>query len=268
MGKSDEKTLVKKPDIIMEQLEDRIVFAADVANPAPVAAVTAQVQAQAQGDPAAGAAGGGGTHAPDAPHHDATAAQDHGPSSHMDHVGASSDPTKVDLAHHDNDSGGGKSFWIEAAPGGAKMFQTDGDAKTGFHDTSSGSEGSPVSIQMQQTAASSGAAKVDFWSHDDGGAKTFGDSSLHEGAKLFHADDGAESGTHAIASEPIDSHHGFHTDIVTHATDSADHSDGKLDYFATEHNVHHNYVVNEPLDSSGSAHIKDHAAFQVQCDRW
>ena len=75
MGKSDEKTLVKKPDIIMEQLEDRIVFAADVANPAPVAAVTAQVQAQAQGDPAAGAAGGG-THAPDAPHQDATAAQE------------------------------------------------------------------------------------------------------------------------------------------------------------------------------------------------
>ncbi len=262
MGKSDEKTLVKKPDIIMEQLEDRIVFAADVANPAPVAAVTAQVQAQAQGDPAAGAAGGGGTHAPDAPHHDATAAQDHGPSSHMDHIAASSDPTKVDLSHHDHDSGGGKSFWIEAAPGGAKMFHTDGDAKTGFHDTSSGSDGSPVSIQMQQTAASSGAAKVDFWSHDDGGAKTFGDSSLHEGAKLFHADDGAESGTHAIASEPIDSHHGFHTDIVTHATDSADHSDTKLDYFTTEHNVHHNYVVNEPLDSSGSAHIKDHAAFQ------
>ena len=88
MGKSDEKTLVKKPDIIMEQLEDRMVFAADVANAAPVAAVTAG-QAQAHSDPGAGVADGGGTHAPDAPHHDATAASrpwpflSHGPCRHF-----------------------------------------------------------------------------------------------------------------------------------------------------------------------------------------
>ena len=48
MSKSDDKPWVKKPDIIMEQLEDRIVFAADVANAEPVAAVTVQAQAQAE----------------------------------------------------------------------------------------------------------------------------------------------------------------------------------------------------------------------------
>ncbi len=255
MSKSDEKTLVKKPDIIMEQLEDRIVFAADVAHAAPVVAATAQ--AQAHSDPAAG----GGAHAPDAPHHDATAAQDHGPSSHMDHVAASSDPTKVDLAHHDHESGGGKSFWIDATAG-AKMFHSDADAKVGSHETSSGSEGSPISIQMQQTAASGDTGAVDLSQHHEGGAKTFGDSSFHDGAKMFHTDAGAESGTHAITSEPIDSHHVFHTDAVTHATDSADHSGAKLDFFTAEHNVHQNYVVNETLDSFGSGHVKDHGAFQ------
>ncbi|MGA8833291.1 MAG: DUF4347 domain-containing protein, partial [Desulfomonilaceae bacterium] len=258
MGKSDEKTLVKKPDIIMEQLEDRLVFAADVAHAAPVVAATAH--AQAHSDPGAGVATAGGTHAPDAPHHDATAASDHVASSHMEHGVTSSDPSKVDLSHHD--SGGGKSFWIDASPGAAKMFHTDADAKTGSHETSSGSEGSPVSIQMQQTAASSGAAKVDFWSHDDGGAKTFGDSSHHDSGKLFHTDTGVESGTHAIGSEPVDSHHGFHTEIVGHTTDTADHTGAKLDLFTAEHNVHHNYVVNDTLDSFGSGHVKDHAAFQ------
>jgi hypothetical protein len=231
-------------------LEDRIVFAADVAHAAPVAAATAQSHAHA--DPGAGGAAAGGTHAPDAPHHDATTATDHGVTS--------SDPTKIDLSHHD--SGGGKSFWIDATPGAATMFHTDADSKAGFHETSSGSEGSPLSIQMQQTAASSDPAKVDLWCHDDGGAKTFGDTSLHDGAKLFHADAGAESGTHAITSEPVDSHHSFYIDAVSHVTDSADHSGAKLDYFTAEHNVHNNYVVNESLVSFGSGHVKDHGAFQ------
>ncbi|MGO9737165.1 MAG: DUF4347 domain-containing protein [Desulfomonilaceae bacterium] len=258
MGKSDEKTLVKKPDIIMEQLEDRLVFAADVAHAAPVVAATAQ--AQAHSDPGAGAAAGGGTHAPDAPHHDATAASDHVASSHMDHGVTSSDPSKVDLSHHD--SGGGKSFWIDSTPGAANMFHTDGDAKAGSHETSSGSEGSPISIHMQQTAASSDSAKVDLSHHDDGGGKAFGDSSLHDGAKMFHSDAGAETGTHAITSEPIDSHHSFHTDVVGHTTDTADHTGAKLDFVTAEHNVHNNYVVNETLASFGSGHVKDHGAFQ------
>ena len=142
------------------------------------------------------------------------------------------------------------------------MFHTDGDAKAGSHETSSGSEGSPISIHMQQTAASSDSGKVDLSHHDDGGGKAFGDSSLHDGAKMFHSDGAQKLGAHAITSEPIDSHHSFHTDIVGHTTDTADHTGAKLDFVTAEHNVHNNYVVNETLDSFGSGHVKDHAAFQ------
>ena len=63
MSKSDDKPWVKKPDIIMEQLEDRIVFAADVANAEPVAAVTVQAQAQAEAPSGEAPAPSGGAQA-------------------------------------------------------------------------------------------------------------------------------------------------------------------------------------------------------------
>ena len=62
------------------------------------------------------------------------------------------DSGKIDFMTHDD--GEDKAFWTESIMGGAKIFDMQGDAKTGPHAIDSDSEGLTRSFEMQKTDAS------------------------------------------------------------------------------------------------------------------
>ncbi len=267
MSKSDDKPWVKKPDIIMEQLEDRIVFAADVANAEPVAAVTVQAQAQAEapsgGDaPAPSGGAQAPSAAPDAAPSGTSAVIDASAGAHVNHDmdHAQADSGKIDFMTHDD--GGDKAFWTESIMGGAKIFEMQGDAKTGPHDLDSASEGLTRSFEMQKTDASDSSGKMDFSAHDDGGGKAAWADSQTAGAKLGDTHDDFNAGVTPVTVDAYGATHDVHSGAEYFATDSQTHGDAKLEYFTTEHKVHDNYVVNETLDPSSERQENADASFQ------
>ena len=176
----------------------------------------------------------------------------------MDH--AQADSGKIDFTSHDD--GGGKAFWTESIMGGAKIFEMQGDAKTGPHDTDSASEGLTRSFEMQKTDSSDSSGKMDFSAHDDGGGKAAWADTHPGGAKLGDTHDDVNAGVTPVTVDAYGTTHDVHSGAEYFATDSQTHGDVKLEYFTTEHKVHDNYVVNETLEPAAKNHENADASFQ------